>query len=132
MARTAGDLALLLEVMAGPDPLTTGTAYRLALPPARHERLGDFRVLVIEDHPLIPTGSAVRAAVNRVAEALVAAGARVERHSPLLPDPTEAATLYMLLMVSGAAAGVPDEVLPVPCCIDQASEDGTMIVVLSR
>src|SRR5256714_184461 len=61
MARTARDLTLLLGVMAGPDPLTHGVAHRLALPPARHERLGDFRVLVLDEHPLIPTGAAVRA-----------------------------------------------------------------------
>ncbi|PPJ30836.1 amidase [Nocardia nova] len=110
MARTARDLMLLLDVMSGPDPLTHGLAYDVALPPARHERLADFRVLIIEEHPFIPTGSAVRAGVNRVAEALVDEGARVERHSPLLPDPTEAATLYMQLMLSNAAAGLPLEV----------------------
>lgn len=109
MARTARDLTLLLEVMAGPDPLTHGIAYDVALPPPRHERLPDFRVLIVEEHPLIPTGSAVRAGVNRVAAALVAAGARVERHSPLLPDPVEAATIYMLLMLSNAAASLPDD-----------------------
>ncbi|MEV0358366.1 amidase [Nocardia sp. NPDC050697] len=110
MARTAADLTLLLDVMAGPDPLTHGLAYDLTLPPARHERLPDFRVLIVEDHPLIPTGSAVRAAVNRVALALADGGARVERHSPLLPDPTEAATLYLLLMLSNATAGAPADV----------------------
>ncbi|MFI1461959.1 amidase [Nocardia carnea] len=109
MARTARDLTLLLDVMAGPDPLTHGHAYDVALPPARHERLSDFRVLIVEDHPLIPTGSAVRAGVNRVADALVDEGARVERHSPLLPDPAEAATLYMLLMMSNAAASLPTD-----------------------
>lgn len=64
MARTARDLTLLLDVMAGSDPLTLGAAYDLTLPPARHERLRDFRVLVVDEHPLIPTGSAVRAGVN--------------------------------------------------------------------
>jgi amidase len=109
MARTARDLTLLLDVMAGPDPLTHGVAYDLALPPARHERLADFRVLVIEDHPLIATGSAVRAGVNRVADALVDGGARVERHSPLLPDLTEAAMLYMQFLFSGSVARFPVE-----------------------
>ncbi|GLY39893.1 amidase [Amycolatopsis sp. NBRC 101858] len=109
MARSARDLSLLLDVMAGPDPLTHGVAYRLALPPARHERLGDFRVLVLDDHPLIPSGSAVRAGVNRVADALADGGARVERHSPLLPDLTEAATLYMQLLISGSVARFPLE-----------------------
>ncbi|CAL9464716.1 Glutamyl-tRNA(Gln) amidotransferase subunit A, chloroplastic_mitochondrial [Actinosynnema sp. ALI-1.44] len=90
--------------MAGPAPLTLGLAHRVALPPARRERPSDFRVLIVDDHPLIPTGSAVRAGVNRVAAALSDGGARVERDSPLLPDLTEAATLYMRLLISGAVA----------------------------
>ncbi|WP_228808878.1 amidase family protein [Nocardia otitidiscaviarum] len=110
MARTARDLTLLLDVMVGPDPLAHGIAYDIALPPARHERLSDFRVLIIEEHPLIPTGSAVRAAVNRVAEALADERAHVERHSPLLPDPVEAATTYMQLKLSNAAANLPIDV----------------------
>jgi amidase len=109
MARTARDLTLLLDVMAGPDPLTLGVAYQVTLPPARHERLRDFRVLVLDEHPLIPTGSAVRAAVDRVADALAAGGARVERRSPLLPDLSDAATLYMQLLFSSAVARFPAE-----------------------
>ncbi|MFD6294939.1 amidase [Streptomyces sp. NPDC060235] len=109
MARSARDLALLLDVMAGPDPLTRGVAYRATLPPARHERLDDFRVLVLDRHPLLPTGTAVRAGVNRVADVLVAAGARVERHTPLLPDLTEAAVLYTQLLFSGSVARFPVE-----------------------
>jgi amidase len=107
MARTARDLTLLLDVMAGPDPLTHGVAHRVALPPARHERLRDFRVLVLDEHPLIATASAVRAGVHRVAAALLDSGARVERHSPLLPDLTEAATLYTQLLISGSVARFP-------------------------
>ncbi|MER5542742.1 amidase [Streptomyces sp. NPDC002589] len=109
MARTARDLTLLLDVMAGPDPLTLGKAHDLTLPAARHERLRDFRVLVLDTHPLIPTGSAVLAGVNRVADALADGGARVERHSLLLPDLTEAAVLYMQLLFSSAVARFPVE-----------------------
>ena len=120
MARTARDLTLLLDVMAGPDPLTFGLAHRLALPPARHERLRDFRVLVLDEHPLIPTGSAVRAGVHRVSAALVDGGARVRRHSPLLPDLTEAATLYMQLLISGSVARFPIDSLPQTRADDQS------------
>ncbi|MER5617795.1 amidase [Streptomyces sp. NPDC002215] len=109
MARSARDLTLLLDVMAGPDALTLGVAHDLTLPPARHEQLCDFRVLVLDEHPLIPTGSAVRAGVQRVADALVGGGARVERHSPLLPDPTEAAILYTQLLFSSSVARFPVE-----------------------
>lgn len=107
MARSARDLTLLLDVMAGPDPLTLGVAHDLNLPPARHERLGDFRVLVLDEHPLIGTGSAVRAGVKRVADALADGGARVERHTPLLPDLAEAAVVYTQLLFSGSAARLP-------------------------
>ena len=54
-ARSAADLALLLDVTAGPDPLEAGKAYRLELPPPRHDALADFRVLVLDEHPLCPT-----------------------------------------------------------------------------
>ncbi len=107
MARTARDLSLLLDVMAGPDPLTLGVAHEITLPPPRHDNLGDFRVLVVDQHPFIATGAAVQAGVNRVADALAAAGARVERHSPLLPDLAEAGRLYAQLLVSGNAARFP-------------------------
>ncbi len=109
MARTARDLTLLLDVMAGPDPLTHGIAYDLALPATRHDRLSDFRVLILEEHPLIPTGSAVRAALNRVSDALTAAGARVDRDSPLLPDLAGATTVYTQLLVSNVSAAMPAE-----------------------
>src|SRR6266567_7538168 len=52
MARSAADLALELSVAAGPDELTEGIGYKLALPLPRHDRLADFRVLVIDKHPL--------------------------------------------------------------------------------
>jgi amidase len=107
MARTARDLTLLLDVMAGPDPLTNGVAYDLTLPPPRHQRLSDFRVLILDEHPFIATGAAVRAGVDRVAAALIDAGARVERSSPLLPDLAEAAVLYAQLMISNASARLP-------------------------
>lgn len=109
MARTARDLSLLLDVMAGPDPLTYGVAHQLTLPPARHQQLDDFRVLVLDQHPLIPTATAVSAGVERVAEALVEGGAHVQRHSPLLPDLAEAATLYTTLLVSSSVTRFPVE-----------------------
>ncbi|WP_067564156.1 amidase [Nocardia acidivorans] len=107
MARTARDLTLLLDVMAGADPLTLGIAFDLALPPARHDRLADFRVLILQDHPVIPTGTAVRSALHRVADALTAGGARVEWQSSLLPDLDSAATLYSQLLFATLAAGFP-------------------------
>jgi len=47
MARNAADLALGLSVVAGPDELMEGIGYKLALQPPRHDKLADFRVLVV-------------------------------------------------------------------------------------
>ena len=104
MARSAGDLSVALDVVAGPDEQANAIAYRLALPPPRHENLKSFRVLVIDTHPLIPTASTVRAALERLTERLNKAGARIARASPLLPDLADAARIYTRLLSSFLAA----------------------------
>jgi amidase len=104
MARSAGDLSTALDVMAGPDEQANAAAYRLALPSSRHENLKSFRVLVIDTHPLIPTASAVRAALDRLTEHLSKAGVKIARASPLLPDLAEAARIYTRLLSSIFAA----------------------------
>ncbi|MCK1735377.1 amidase [Bradyrhizobium sp. 138] len=98
MARTASDLALALDVIAGPDETRDGIGYRLALPAPRHDQLRDFRILVIDTHPLMPTGDAVRSAIGRLADRLGRSGARVARASAALPDLAESARLYMKLL----------------------------------
>src|SRR6202040_1965444 len=52
MARSAGDIALALDVIAGPDEQREGIGWRLVLPRPRHRVLADFRVLLIDTHPL--------------------------------------------------------------------------------
>jgi amidase len=109
MARNAADLALALDVIAGPDEEGAGIGYRLALRRPRHDDLKNFRVLVLDTHPLMPTGTVVRAALHRLFERLAKAGAKVEQVSPLLPDLADSARLYMRLLYSIRAAGVPAE-----------------------
>lgn len=98
MARTAADLALALDVIAGPDETRDGIGYRLALPAPRHDQLKDFRILVIDTHPLMSTGDAVRSAIGRLAERLERSGARIARASASLPDLADSARLYMKLL----------------------------------
>lgn len=110
MARSAADLALLLDVIAAPDPLEAGIGYRQALPAARHAALKDFRILVLDTHPLLPLAASVHGAVETLAENLAKAGAAVSRESPLLPDLADNARLYMRMLVAVIAAGMmPDE-----------------------
>jgi len=109
MARSASDIALELDILAGPDELRDAVAYRLALPPPRHEGLKDFRVLVVDTHPLLPTGASVRAALEKLSDRLGKAGVTVARESPLLPDFAEAARLYMRLLLPAFSASWPLE-----------------------
>ena len=100
LARCAADLSLLLDVMAGPDPIEAGKAYRLALPPPRHTELKDFRVLVVDSDPVMPTNAVVRAAIDKLAKDLAKAGVRIERQSPLLPDFAASSRLFMRMLLS--------------------------------
>jgi amidase len=99
MARTAADLTLLLDVMAGPDPLEAGVGYKLDLPPPRHLAIRDFRVLVIDSHPVLPTDRDVRGAIETLATDLSKVGVTVARESTLLPDFAETSRLYMRMLM---------------------------------
>jgi len=109
MARSAADLALLLDVVAGPDPLDAGVAYRLDLPAPRQQQLKDFRVLLIDSDPLLPTSAIVRGAIEELADALAKAGVGVARHSPLLPDFAASSRLYMRLLMAFLGATFPTD-----------------------
>jgi amidase len=109
MARSAGDLADLLEVIAGPDELEAGRGYRLALPPARRAGLRGYRILVLDTHPMMPVAESIREAIGRLAAGLAKTGAKVRRQSSLLPDLESAARLYMRLLMSFLAATFPPD-----------------------
>jgi amidase len=108
LARTAADLAVALDVLAGPDD-REAIAYRLALPRPRHQVLRDFRVLTIDTNPFLPTSVSVRTALDRFADRLITAGVKVARQTPLLPDPAESRRIYMLLLYSFVSLGRPAE-----------------------
>ena len=110
LARSAADLALALDVVAGPDEERTGIGYRLVLPPARHDKLESFRVLVIDDHPLMPTDSAVHATIGRLSERLAKTGVKIAHASSLLPNLADSTRLYMRLLKSAKSVGMsPDD-----------------------
>jgi amidase len=108
MARSADDLALAFDVIAGPDD-ADAIGYKLALPPPRHADLKGFRVLVLDDHPLLPTAGAVRAALARIAEGLAKSGVKVARTSPLLPDLARVGRVYTQLLMAVFGADLPDD-----------------------
>lgn len=108
MARSAADLSLALDVIAGPDDEQAAT-YRLQLPPPRHNALREFRLLVLDDHPLLPVAREIQDTIDQLANRLSASGATVVRSSPLLPDLAESARLHTRLVRNFAAFGRPPE-----------------------
>lgn len=105
MARSADDIALAFDVLAGP---VEGTGWRLDLPPARHKTLKDFRVFVLDAHPAVATDATVRDALNGLAEKLERAGAKVVRQVPDMPDLAKAQELYTQMLTTVVTRGSPN------------------------
>ena len=108
MARSAQDLTLALDILAGPDG-PQATAYRLALPASRHSELKNFRILVIDEHPLLPTSRDVLTALDRMATNLERGGAKVARGSPLVPDLAVHGRIYTRLLSSVFGTDIPED-----------------------
>lgn len=105
--RSAEDLAIALDVLAGPDR-DDAVGYKLDLPKPRHNRLKDFRVLLLDEHPLVPTDATVRDALSRLAGKLAKEGVNITRAGNRIPDLALSARTYLPLMLSEMTARLPD------------------------
>jgi amidase len=107
LARSAEDLALALSILAGPEG-DRAVGYRLDLPAPRHASLKDFRILLLDEHPLVPTDATIRDALARLADRLGKAGANVSRAGNRIPDLALAGRTYLPLLLSEMTARMPD------------------------
>jgi amidase len=118
LGRSADDLALLLEVVAGPND-QEAVGWRLALPPARRGALRDYRVAAWLDDPACSVDDAVRGRLEATVEALTKAGVRVDtRARPV--DFAEAYRDYLQLLLPVTMAGAPDSTIA--ALAEQASQ----------
>lgn len=111
LARTAADLDLALDVLAGPDE-DEAVGWDLLLPAARHARLADYRVLVLTSHPLAATDEVVARPLEALAARLEALGAAVARSSELLPDLAAQHAAYMAILGPALSRGTPGATPP--------------------
>ena len=95
IARSAEDLDLLLDVLAGPSSVDA-RGWRLDLPAAQRDRATGPRVAVWASDPLAPPDAPIAAALDRVASALDAAGAHLSEQLP----PTGLEDLHAAFMTS--------------------------------
>jgi len=102
---------LILQLMSTPPDsrrrLTDGGAKYskgggkfLALPPPRHQTLDEFRVLVLDTHPMVPTSGEITLALTDLANRLERKGCTVGRAVEELPDMSDLTETFAALLMS--------------------------------
>jgi amidase len=107
LARSAADLELLFDVIAGPVALED-RAWQLAIPPARHERLSDFRVAIMPPTPLATPSAAMRRGVDSLAGFVSDAGSKVAEAMPGF-DVEQYYHDYLTVLMLRTTTGMPEE-----------------------
>jgi amidase len=102
LARSADDLALALDAIAGPDPAET--ALTLALPPPRAKTLAELRVAIWAGDRATATDAATVARLQELARMLRRAGCKVSLTARPAFDPTEAYHVYLKLLYAAMGA----------------------------
>ncbi len=97
LARSAGDLAVALDVLAGPPDTSP---YALTLPVAPQKPLSEYRVLVLDAHPAIETDRMISEPLNLLAEKLEHAGVSIVRNVDGMPDLSAAHSNYRHMLLS--------------------------------
>lgn len=126
MASSVADAALMLDVMAGPDPRDPvslgddGSDFSAAVRSgSRDVPLSGFRVAYSADLGHFPVAPEVRAVTAKAAAGFEDLGAVVEEVSPSIPDPFE---IYMPLYVSDVRAALGDRLEEFGSDLDPESE----------
>lgn len=109
LARSAEDLALALDVMAGPDE--ADTELRMVLPAPRARGLEGLRVAVWAEQPGQATDAQIVARIGDLARFLRRGGARVGLAARPEFDPTEAYHVYLRLLHAAMSGRASEEEL---------------------
>jgi len=109
LARSAGDLALALDLLGHPDE--TETALRIKLPPPRSKKLQDLRVAIWAEQPGHATDRAITARLEELGRFLDRAGAKVSTSARPGFDATDAFHVYLRLLCAVLGSRATDEEL---------------------
>jgi amidase len=107
LARSAEDLSLLVDILAGPNA-DASVAWRLQLPPPRHTHLADYRIGLWLDDPDAEVDVEVVKLLTAAATALAAAGARVDDAHPSLAM-SQAKQLFDRLILPAVSVSLPPD-----------------------
>jgi amidase len=103
LARSAGDLALALSIMAGPDAIDAA-GWRLRLAPARGTRLRDFRVALMLEAPESRVDREVQDRLQALGDFLGRQRVRVDDRARPAIDTAEAFRVYIRLLRAATSA----------------------------
>ncbi len=109
LARSARDLSLALDAIAGADPLQDVGS--VTLPAPRAQRLSDLRIAVWSSQPGQETDAETTALIDTLADFLEREGATVSRTAGLEFDVTEAFHLYVRLLAAALSGRATEEML---------------------
>lgn len=109
LARSAEDLALAMDVLAGADPFRA-PGWRLDLPRPEKTRLADFRVALWPSDPEAPVATEVADRVQAVGDRLGKLGATVSDTARPAIDPAASHATYQMMLNGVISAGFPDPV----------------------
>ncbi len=108
LARSAGDLAVMVDLMAGPDEIDApGLCVSL---PALTQGVSGLRIAVWDSDPLCPTSAAVKARLQAVCAALSRAGAHVDETARPDFSAEHSHEVFSGLLWSAMAARLPEDV----------------------
>jgi amidase len=109
LARSAADLAVALDVMAGPE-VGEEVVWRVTLPRPRHERLAEYRVAVLASLDWLPVEREILGALEELVSRLTHVGVRVELITPeTLGDLCDLYKLFLSLVGALISYGQPEE-----------------------
>lgn len=108
LARSARDLDLCLDVIAGPDEID-GQGWSLTLPPSRKTRWQDFKIAVMLDDPAAEVDRDIQDCIQSFADFAARQGAKVSDRARPRIDSADADALYITLLRAATSARQTDE-----------------------
>jgi amidase len=107
LARSAEDLALSLDAVAGSDRLDAG--WKIDLPRPKQKKLKDFRIAVWLEHERCPVDAEVADRLQEVADTLGKAGAKLDDKARPEIDFNKAHQTYLALLNSVMTSRMPED-----------------------
>ncbi|MBI3196288.1 MAG: amidase [Rhodospirillales bacterium] len=109
LARSAGDLEVAMDVMAGPDAID-GRGWTLNLPRPEKKKLRDFKVAVLLSDPNAEVDSSVQEQLQKLADFLAKKKAKVSMTARPAIDTAELSDVFVRLLRAATSARMSDQV----------------------